>query len=95
MMNVELGILSDGGVVMVSDNPFPDVVQRVEYYRDQKLFMLVYNDENHEGQLMDYEIPENMASPIEKSPSVIIYTLFKEHDPIGYKVPLIKVGEIY
>ncbi|MCB1722003.1 MAG: hypothetical protein KDI11_09630 [Alphaproteobacteria bacterium] len=93
-MNIELGILNDGGVVLVSDNPLPEVVRRVEYYRDQRLFMLVYNNDD-EGQLMDYEIPEDMSHPIEKSPNVIIYTMFKNHDPIGYKVPLIKVGELF
>ncbi len=93
-MNVELGILNDGGVVLVSDKALPEVVRRVEYYRDQKLFMLVY-DQDDEGQLMDYEIPDDMTQPIEKSPNVVIYTLFKDHDPIGYKVPLIKVGELY
>ena len=93
-MNIELGILNDGGVVLFSDNPLPEVVRRVEYYRDQRLFMLVYNNDD-EGQLMDYEIPEDMSHPIEKSPNVIIYTMFKNHDPIGYKVPLIKVGELF
>lgn len=93
-MNIELGILKDGGVVLVADAPLPEVVQRIEYYRDQRLFMLVYRDST-EGQLMDYEIPEDMAMPIEKSPNVIVYTLFKSHDPVGYKVPLIKVGELY
>ena len=93
-MNIELGILKDGGVVLVCDAPLPNVVQRIEYYRDQRLLMLVYRNED-EGQLMDYEIPEDMAMPIEKSPNVIVYTLFKSHDPVGYKVPLIKVGELY
>ena len=93
-MNIELNVLHDGGVVLVSDSPLPDVIKRVEYYRDQRLFMLIYKN-NSDDQLMDYEIPEDMTPPIEKSPNVIIYTMFKDHDPVGYKVPLIKVGELY
>ncbi len=94
-MNIELGVLKDGGVLLVSDRPLPHVVRHVEFYRDQKLFMLVYDGAGVESELMHYEVPEAMAQPVEKSPNVIIYSLFPDHEPIGYKVPLIKVGEIY
>ncbi|MBL4804397.1 MAG: hypothetical protein JKY71_05980 [Alphaproteobacteria bacterium] len=94
-MNIELAILNDGRISMVSDKPLPDVVQRVEYYRDQRLFQLVYNDELLEDELMECEIPENMVVPVEKSPNVIIMTIIRGLDPLGYKAPLIKVGELY
>ena len=89
-MNIELGILNDGGVMLVSDMPLPDVVCRVEYYRDQRLFMLVY-DESDDDELMHYEIPERMTQPVENTPNIIIYSLFPNHEPIGYKVPLVQV----
>ncbi|MCB1651495.1 MAG: hypothetical protein KDI46_05520 [Alphaproteobacteria bacterium] len=95
-MNIELGILKDGRVTLVSDAPLPDVVRRVEFFRDQRLFQLVYNDaETHEDHLMEYEIPEDLAVPVEKSPNVIILTMFPGLEPLGYKVPLVKVGELY
>ncbi len=94
-MNIELGILHDGGVMMVSDKPLPDMVCRVEYYRDQRLFMLIYDDEDHAEDLMHYDIPENLTAPIENSPNIMVYSLFPDHEPIGYKVPLVQVGELY
>lgn len=94
-MNIELGILNDGGVMLVSDRPLPHLVRRVEFYRDQRLFMLVYNNNENDTELMHYEIPESMSNPVEKSPDVIIYSLFPNHEPIGYKVPLIKVGDLF
>ncbi len=94
-MNIELGILHDGNVMLVSDTPLPDVVCRVEYYRDQRLFMLVYDDEDNSDELMHYEIPEKMVEPVENTPNIMIYSLFPNHEPIGYKVPLVQVGEIY
>lgn len=93
-MNVELEILKDGGVMLISDEGFPEIIRRIEYYREQRLFMLVYRNDD-EGELMHYEIPEDMCLPIEKSPNIIVYSLFKDHPPIGYKVPLVKVGELY
>jgi hypothetical protein len=94
-MNIELGILNDGGILLVSDEPLPHVVKRVEFYRDQRLFMLVYHTDKEDTELMHYEVPEVMTYPVEKSPNVIIYSLFPDHEPIGYKVPLVKVGELY
>lgn len=94
-MNIELGILNDGRVSIICDMPMPDVVRRVEYYRDQRLFQLVYNDDDIEDHLMECEIPENLISPVEKSPNVIILTIVEGFDPLGYKAPLIKVGELY
>ncbi len=92
-MNIELGVLNDGGVMLVSDSPLPDIVCRVEYYRDQKLFMLVYNDDDQD--LMHYEIPDQMSKPVESTPNIIIYSLFPNHEPIGYKVPLVQVGNMF
>ncbi len=94
-MNVELVILNDGRVSIICDRPTPDVIRRVEYYREQRLFQLVYNNEAHEDHLMECEIPESLIGPVEKSPNVIILTIVEGFDPLGYKAPLIKVGELY
>ncbi len=94
-MAVELSILSDGGVMMLMNEPLPDIVKRVEYYREQRLFMLIYHTQNSDSDLMEHEIPEHMTGGLEKSPDVMIYTIFEEHEPLGYKVPLIKVGALY
>ncbi|MCK5284860.1 MAG: hypothetical protein KAJ86_04655 [Alphaproteobacteria bacterium] len=81
--------------MLVSDEPLPEIVKRVEFYRTQKLMMLVYNNEDDESDLMHYEVPKDMIDSIESSPNVIIYSLFPNREPIGYKAPLIKVGELY
>ncbi len=94
-MNIELGILEDGRITMVCDKPLPDIVQRVEYYREQRLFQLVYDQDAFKDELMECEIPADMAYPVEKSPNVIILTIVKGLDPMGYKAPLIKVGELF
>ena len=94
-MNVELMVLHDGGVVLAADKPFPHVVKRVEYYNEQQLMMVVYHEDDAEGQLLNYEAPSEMVDRVLKSPNVIIYALFPDNKPFGYKAPLIKVGELY
>ncbi len=94
-MMIELGVLHDGGVMLVSDQPLPNIVKRVEFYREQRLFMLVYNGEDESNELMHYEVPENLTYPVEKSPDVMILSLFPNEEPLGYKVPLIKVGDLF
>ena len=94
-MNVELGVLKDGGVTLMADAPFPEIIKRVEFYRDQRLFMLVYDNANQDSELMHFEIPDYMARPVEKSPNVVMYCIFPDHAPVGYTVPLIKVGDLY
>jgi len=94
-MNIELGLLHDGNVMLVSDVPLPDIVCRVEYYRDQRLFMLIYNEDDQDHDMMHYELPEKLAQPIENTPNIMIYSLFPDHEPIGYKVPLVQVGNMF
>jgi len=94
-MKVELMILNDGGVILAADKPFPHIVKRVEYYNEQRLMMIVYRDTDSDDELLHYEVPQEMVEPVIKSPNVIIYALFPDHEPIGYKAPLVKVGELY
>ena len=92
-MNIELGELPDGDLVLVSDTTFPADVKRIEYYRDQRLFMLVYDDPTHEGDLMHYELADDVARKVErKSSLVVIEPDIMTGKPMGYYTSLIQVG---
>lgn len=92
-MNIELGELPDGDLVLVSDTTFPADVKRIEYYRDQRLFMLVYDDPEHEGDLMHYELADDVARKVErKSTLVVIEPDIMTGKPMGYYTSLIQVG---
>jgi len=94
-MNVELIALNDGGMILAADEPFPHVVKRVEYYNEQRMMMVVYKGQDTEDDLLHYEVPLPMVDNVSKSPNIIIYSMFPDHPPIGYKAPLVKVGELY
>lgn len=94
-MNIELGQLPDGDLALVSDARLPDDVKRVEYYRDQKLFMLVYSNPDHEGDLMHYELRDDVAAKVQKrSFMVIIEPDETTGKPMGYYTSLIQVGDL-
>lgn len=96
--NMEISVLNDGGLMMVCDKPLPSIVKRIEYYREQRMFMLIYYDNNKNlvslDELLECEIADDMTHHVEQSPNMIIYSLFPDHEPIGYKAPLVKVGEL-
>ena len=92
-MNIELGELPDGDLVLVSDTTFPADVKRIEYYRDQRLFMVVYDDPAHEGDLMHYELADDVARKVERRSSlVVIEPDIMTGKPMGYYTSLIQVG---
>ncbi|HOO50384.1 MAG TPA: hypothetical protein PLK94_03740 [Alphaproteobacteria bacterium] len=91
--NIELGQLPDGDFALVCDSSLPSGVKRVEYYRDQRLFMLVYDIPEHEGELMQYELKEDIAEKVKKRSSlVIVEPDSKTGRPMGYYTSLIQVG---
>lgn len=90
-MNIDLAILREDAIMLVSDEPLPSIVKRVEYYRDQKLLMLVYIDPAQAEDLMQYEIPDHMTKKIETCPNMIIFSVYPDHKPIGYKAPLVQI----
>ena len=92
-MNAELGMLPNGDIVLACDQQLPDDVKRIEYYKDQRLMMLVYNDPEHEGDLMNCELPEDTARKLERrAHDLMIVDNALSQDARGYHVPLIQVG---
>ena len=94
-MNIELTVLHDGGVILAASEPFPYLVKRVEYYNEQRMLSVVYKADDVDDDLMHYEVPTEMVERVVQSPNIIIYSMFPDHPPIGYKAPLITVGELY
>jgi hypothetical protein len=93
-MNIELGKLADGGLVIINDSPFNTEIKRVEYYRAQKLISLVYNNKDDDDELMHHELNDVSSELVESSPTIFIVCHGPNTQLHGYDVPLIKVGEI-
>jgi hypothetical protein len=71
-MNIQMGHLPEGDLVMVCDRKLPAEVRRVEYFREQKLLMLVYAGGDPQDELMHYEMPDDYAARVEQKSSMVI-----------------------
>jgi hypothetical protein len=91
-MNLELAELQDGSIMLTSDRPMPDIVDHVEFFIDQRLMMIVYCNAENEDRLLECEISHDLFRAAHENPEILIFNLFADHDPIGYKVPLVNVG---
>jgi len=90
---IRLGQMDDSRLVIASSQPFPAPVRHVEYYRDMKLFLLMFDLEGHEGDLMPCDISEDIAGVVESAPGLLTIAMFESGKaPYGYDVPLIQVG---
>ena len=90
---IQLGRTEDGRLIIASNQPFPSKIQRVEYYREQKIFSLCFEGDDHEDMLMPYEAPDDIANIIQSSPDVIIVAMAEEgKEKFKYLSPLVQVG---
>ena len=91
-MNVELGKLACGKLVIVADKPFPHRIKNINYYRDQHLVMLVYDDPDHDGELMNYELTGPSVKIVEDSSKALVISHMTGRQVFGYDVPVAQIG---
>ncbi|MFA5593169.1 MAG: hypothetical protein WC989_07635 [Micavibrio sp.] len=90
---IRLGQSMDGRLILGSSQPFPADIKYVEYYREQRLFSLVFDMEEEESALMPYEITCETADIVTASPNIMIVAMAEPGaEPYGYMVPLIQIG---
>lgn len=92
-MAMQLGQGDTGHLVIVSDNDFSSEVIRVEYYREQKLFNIVFSDEDNQGDLAELELPDDIDQIVRNSPSdILVINVADPQRLANYEVPFIQVG---
>ncbi len=90
---IELGRAADGRLVLGSSQPFPADIKHVEYYRDQRLFSLVFETEDEQSQLMPCEISPQVAATVQSAPNIMVIAMARPgQEAYGYTVPLIQIG---
>ncbi len=90
---IELGRLKDGRLLIACNEDMPTDIIRVEYYREQRLFSLVYENEEDDGEIMPVEIPYEINDIIKNSPNIMVIAMASQNaKPYGYQVPLVQIG---
>lgn len=90
---IRLGKTNDGRLVMASNDPLPSDIGRIEYYREQKLFNLVFEDENCEERLMPCEMSDSVSEMVKSSPDMIVIAMAQPNmPPYEYIAPIIQIG---
>lgn len=83
----------DGRLVIANNSAFQGMIERVEYFRDLRLLMLSYGDNEDENELMTCEIESHVAPLIQNTSDIIILELKKEaQKQKGYLAPLVQIG---
>lgn len=92
-MTIEVSLLKDGSLSMISNEPFPAAIRHIEYYKEQKLFQLVFTDPDTEPMLVARELDAEAARIVETAPDMMIVVMTQNGGkPYGYDVPLIQIG---
>lgn len=90
---IRLGQSLDGRLIIGSNEPFPADIKLVEYYKDQRLFSLVFETEDEQSKLMPCELSPQTAAIVHSSPNIMIIAMAEAGaEPYGYMVPLVQIG---
>ena len=90
---IRLGKSNDGRLVLGSNEPFPADIRHVEYYKDQRLFNLVFDSDDDNSELMPCELCDGTAAIVQASPNIIVIAMTDgTAPPYGYTVPLVQIG---
>lgn len=92
-MTIDIGKLQDGSLALISNEPFPDPVQHVEYYKEQKLFKIAFGGDEADDILITQELDPQSARYAEAAPNMMIVVMArKDEKPHCYNIPLIQIG---
>lgn len=92
-MNSELAIHHDGRLALVCSADIPGKVCRLEYYRDQKMLCVVYEQDDIDPDLSHYEMPSDVDDLVRHKANVmVIVSPSAEKDAYGYDVPIVQIG---
>lgn len=92
-MTIDIAKLKNGSMAVVSNEPLPGTVKHVEYFKEQRLFQLVFDNDHAEELLIPEELSDESARFVQSAPDMMVVVLADDAgEPYGYDVPLIQIG---
>lgn len=91
-MSYELIVsVKDGQTMLASNEAFPAAVERVEFYAQTRLLVVVFADDP-EGRLMNLEIDEKLIPALQANARILVVSMKDNAPAEGYEVPLVQIG---
>lgn len=81
----------DGQAMLASNEAFPAAVERVEFYAQTRLMVVVFADDP-DGRLMNLEIDEKLIPSLEGNARILVVHMKDNQPAEGYDVPLVQIG---
>lgn len=91
-MTIDIGKLQDGSLAVITNEPLPASVRHVEYYKDQRLFQIVFQKDGVDDLLITQELDAKGARYAEAAPDMMIVVMADGDKPHSYDVPLVQIG---
>jgi len=91
-MHIDLVVSRKGDVMLLCEGGFPAAVTRVEYYRDTRLMVIMYDEDGSDGHMLEREVPETMINAVRRAPIILVTCVEDGEIQDGFNVPLIQIG---
>lgn len=88
-MSVDIAKLKNGKLALVTDESQPCDIKHIEYFKEQRLFQVIYENSVYDDWLIEDEFSPEAAAVIEGSPAIMVVVMAERgQEPYGYHVPL-------
>jgi hypothetical protein len=92
-MTIEIAHMRNGALALLTDDDLPARVKYIEYYREQRLFQLVFDESTVPDMLVTREMDDNASRIIQSAPDMMVVVMAPQGgSPYGYDAPLIQIG---
>lgn len=90
MINSDIILLRDGGLIFVQDCPFDRAVVRAEFYIETGYLIFVYDDED--SRMIEAEITDKkIIDALGQAPGILLTHAIDGDVQDGFEVPLIAI----
>ena len=83
---LELSVLGNGTVLLVSDPPLPDIVVLIEYSEIDQRIVLHAGDGRSSP--LAWPLSASLMEGLRRQQEALVYANYPDTGPIGYRVPL-------
>lgn len=91
MMNSDLVLSDDGGVIFIQDKPYAREIVRAEFYIETGYLIFIYD--NEDSRMVEYHFEtDDVIEAVKDSPAILLTYIYDGKIQDGFEVPLIAIA---